>query len=62
MQSTQSLVLQLPLLSNQAIIEMHRAFVSMLQAFESHHGLVLWSHYEQLPQHERPERFKREPF
>jgi hypothetical protein len=45
------LFIDLPPMSDDSVGALHHFLVALLAAFESHHELQLWRHYEQLPEH-----------
>ncbi len=56
------LVIDLPLMSDKSVFEMHRCLGILLAALESSYELQLRSYYDRNPQLERPARFQGEPF
>jgi hypothetical protein len=56
------LVINLPSMSDDSVVEIHRCLGALIDAFESSYELQLWRYDEQLPEHIRPDKFKGEPF
>ncbi|GEM_PF-4548324 len=56
------LVIHLPPMSDQCIVEIHRCLGALLEALESSHELQLRRYYDRHPQYKRPAKFDGEPF
>jgi hypothetical protein len=56
------IVIHLPQMSDDSVVQIHRCLIAVIDAFQSRYGLQLWRYYEQLPEHERTVSFNDAPF
>lgn len=62
MEKTSPSVINLPPMSDDGVVALHRCLGALIDAVESAYGFQLWRYYDQHPEQERPVQFRGEPF